>query len=243
MIGAILCCCYYNYMAFINNVDEKKTYGIPELIYYFSQPIGILGTFIAIVVAIFGTEIKNLFFSPKCKVDLVGDGFDEDLGHTISTTSPSAQFYKCTMRLKNTGCKELIDLQLVLKEVLFVSNGKNKKINRSENTIFWINPEIKKINLRETEQKEIIIARILPEASEGTPDNSSKSPLRFSITGINLDKKYNQKGDWIVRYCIQTPHKIIKTIQVELHWSGTWCNRINEMSNEVSSKIKEIKYD
>ena len=142
-------------MAFINNVDEKKTYGIPELIYYFSQPIGILGTFIAIVVAIFGTEIKNLFFSPKCIVDLVGDGFDEDLGHTISTANPSAQFYKCTMRLKNTGSKELIDLQLVLKEVLFVSNGKNKKINRSENTIFWINPEIKKINLRETEQKEI----------------------------------------------------------------------------------------
>ena len=108
-------------------------------------------------------------------------------------------------------------------------------------SIVWINPEIKKINLRETEQKEIIIARILPEASEGTPDNSSKSPLRFSITGINLDKKYNQKGDWIVRYSIQTPHKIIKTIQVELHWSGMWWSRINEMSNEVSSKIKEIK--
>ena len=182
-----------------------------------------------------------MFFSPKCIVDLVGDGFDEDLGHTISTANPSAQFYKCTMRLKNTGSKELIDLQLVLKEVLFVSNGKNKKINRSENTIFWINPEIKKINLRETEQKEIIIARILPEASEGTPDNSSKSPLRFSITGINLDKKYNQNGDWIVRYSIKTTHKIIKTIQVELHWSGIWCSRINEMSNEVSSKIKEIK--
>ena len=155
--------------------------------------------------------------------------------------SPSAQLYKCTLRLKNTGSKELIDLQLVLKEVYFIYNGRNKKINRSENTIFWINPEIKKINLRETEQKEIIIARIFPEASEGTPDNSSKSPLRFSITGINLDKKYNQKGDWIVKYCIQTPHKIIKTIQVELHWSGIWCSRINEMSNEVSSKIKEIK--
>lgn len=242
ILGVIICCIYYNSMVCMGCVDYKKAYGVPELMYYFSQPLGVFGTFVAIVVAVFGTEIKNLFFSPKCKIAIVGDCFEEDLGHTASTSSPSAQFYKCTLLLKNTGSKELVDLQLVLKDVYFIpDNGKSKKINRTENILFWINPEIKKINLRETEQKDIIVARIYPEASEGTPDNSTKSPLRFSITGINLDKKYTKKGKWCVRYCIQTPHKIIKNFQIELGWSGKWCNRINEMSNEVSSKINEIK--
>ena len=242
IIGIILMCSCYTYMASNGNINFDKSYGLLELIYYISQPLGVLGTFIAIIVAIFGTEIKNLFFSPKCKAYIIGEGFEEDLGQTASTSSPSAQMYKCTLVLKNTGRKELTDLALVVKEVSFVNEkGKSKKISRSENTIFWLNPEIKKINLRETEQRDIIIARVWPEASEGTPDNSKKSPLRFSITGINLEQKYNQKGKWIVKYSLQTPHKIIKTFEIRLSWSGKWCSRINEMINEVTSELKEIK--
>ena len=215
---------------------------MPEIIYYLSQPLGVIGTFLALLVAIFGTEIKNMFFSPKCQVYILGDGFDEDLGQTVSTSAPVAQMYKCALVLKNTGSKELTDLSLVVKEVHFIGeNGKSKKISRFENTLFWLNPEIKKINLREKEERELIVARVWPEASEGTPDNSSKSPLRFSITGINLDSKYNQKGKWIVKYSLQTPHKIIKTFEISLSWTGKWWSRINEMTNELTSELKEIK--
>ncbi len=242
IFGLLLCGCYCTFVTSSGSIDFDKKYGMPEIIYYLSQPISVLGTFLALLVAIFGTEIKNMFFSPKCKVFISGDGFEEDLGQTTSSASPSAQMYKCTLALKNSGSKELTDLALVVKEVHYVNdNGKYKKINKFENTIFWGNPEVKKINLRETESREIIVARILPEASEGTPDNSSKSPLRFSITGINLDTKYNQKGKWVVKYSLQTPHKIIKTFQITLSWTGKWCSRINEMENEVSSELKEIK--
>ena len=242
VIGIILMCSYYVCISSIGNIDINKTYGVPELIYYVSQPIGVLGTFGAIIVAVFGTEIKNLFFSPKCTTNISGDGFEEDLGDSGSTSSPSAQKYKCTLLLKNTGRKELTDLSLVLKEVSYVDkNGKSKKISRSENILFWQTPEAIKINLRETEEREFIIARIFPEASEGTPDNSNKSPLRFSITGVNLEKKYNKKGEWHIKYSLQTPQKIIKTFEIRLTWSGMWCNRINEMRNEVTSELKEFK--
>lgn len=233
------------YCAFVTSsgiVDFNKKYGMPKIVYYLLQPFSVLGTFLAVIVAIFGTEIKNMFFSPKCNVFISGDGFDEDLGQTGTSSSPTAQFYKCTLVLKNIGSKELTDLALVVKEVHFVTdNGNTKKITKFENTIFWLNPEVKKINLREKETREIIVARVFPEASEGTPDNSSKSPLRFSITGVNLETKYNQKGLWIVKYSLQTPHKIIKMFQIKLSWSGKWYSRINEMSSEVTSELKEVK--
>ena len=238
LICGLCCICFTS----SGSIDYSKKYGIPEIAYYILQPLSVLGTFLALLVAIFGTEIKNMFFSPKCKVCIAGDGFDEDLGPTASTSSPMAQMYKCAVGLENMVSKEITDLSLVVKEVHFVNeNGKSKKISRSENTLFWLKPEEKKVNLRETEQRELIIARVLPEASEGTPDNSSKSPLRFSITGFNLVSKYNKKGKWVVKYSLQTPRKIIKIFNISLSWSGKWCSRINEMTNEVTSELKEIK--
>lgn len=242
IFGLLICGLYCTYVTSAGSIDFSKKYGMPEIIYYLSQPFSVLGTFLALLVAIFGTEIKNIFFSPKCKVYIAGAGFDEELGSTASTSAPIAQKYNCSLVLKNTGSKELTDLSLVVKEAHFFNeNGKSKKITRFENTLFWLKPEIKKINLRVTEQREIVVARVLPEALEGTPDNSRKSPLRFSITGINLDSKFNQKGKWTVRYSLQTPHKIIKTFDIILSWSGKWCSRINEMTNEVTSELKEVR--
>lgn len=242
-IGSLVTCIIL--MSLHNIVDSSKTYGIAEIVYYYTQPIGTLGTFIAIIVAIFGVEIKNLFFSPKCEVSIHEDGFTENLGQTISLSSPRSQCYNCTMILKNTGSKELIDLQLVVKDVYYVgSNKKQKKISKvSESILYWNNkPEMKKINLREKETKEIIISRIYPEAIEGTPDNRKRSPLRFSLTGINLDSSYSKNGTWKVLYSIQTPHKIIKNVHVEFTWTGNWCDRMTEMANETDVKIlKEEK--
>ena len=84
------------YCAFVTSsgiVDFNKKYGMPEIVYYLLQPFSVLGTFLAVIVAIFGTEIKNMFFSPKCNVFISGDGFDEDLGQTGTSSSPTAQFY------------------------------------------------------------------------------------------------------------------------------------------------------
>lgn len=237
-LGSIIMCVIL--MGSYIQVDFTKSYGIAELVYYYTQPIGTLGTFIAIIVAIFGVEIKNLFFSPKCVVSIYEDGFSECLGQTISSTSPKSQYYHCTMILKNTGSKELIDLQLVVKDVYFIGgNKKQKKISKvSESILYWNNkPEMRKINLREKETKEIIISRIYPEAIEGTPDNRKQSPLRFSLTGINLDSSYSKNGTWKVLYSIQTPHKIIKNILVEFSWTGKWCDRMTEMASETDVKI------
>lgn len=112
-------------------IDNERLYGFPEMVYYIMQSLSVLGTFLALLVAIFGTEIKSLFFSPKCEVYIVDDGFTEDLGQTSSSSSPSAQLYNCTLALKNTGSKELENLSLVIKDVHFVGeSGKTKRIKK-----------------------------------------------------------------------------------------------------------------
>ena len=247
IIGLVFGLIFYSFYMMIANsfccVSLKKEYGIPELVYYMSQPLMLLATFGTIIVALFGTEIKNKIFSHKCVTTIITNGFTEDLGDTRSLPNPSVQVYMCTLKLENIGSRELNELQLVIKEVSYAEDNKKlKKISKGINPIlFWGNREIKKINLREKESREIILARIYPCAISGTPDGEQKSPLRFSITGHNLAENQSKKGTWAVKYCLQTPNKIIKTFQIKYAWSGLWCNRLSEMCNEVEAIIKDLK--
>ena len=226
----------------LNDLDPTQKYGRAELIYYMSQPLVVIGTFSAVIVALFGNEIKNAIFSPKCRVRVEGDGFAEDLGETINNINPQAQFYKLNVFLENIGVKELNELQLVIKKAEYSQDhNKFRTVSHGESVIFWRQPEIKSINLRTSESRDIILARVVPEASLGTPDASQKSPLRFSITGINLDPKYSKKGYWRVRYDIQTPHRIINSFVITYSWSGKWFNRLTEMTNELGYEFKYIK--
>lgn len=105
VFGIIL---YYFYMMMANSfccISLKKEYGIPELIYYISQPLMLFVTFGTIIVALFGTEIKNKIFSPKCVTTIINDGFTEDLGETRSLPNPSVQVYLCTLNLENIGSR------------------------------------------------------------------------------------------------------------------------------------------
>lgn len=243
LVGFVLCCLYFNCISSFGYIDNEKKYGLLEVVYYTMQCIGCFGTLGAVIVALFGKEIKNRIYSARCKTFIVDGGFAEDLGTTSTSTNPTAQLYRCTLRLENIGNKEINDLQLVIKEAYYAEDNKKKKNLSGINgvVLYWKNRNVQRINLREKESVEMVVARIYPSASLGTPDQSQKSPLRFSITGLNISNNKNKQGKWIVKYCIQTPSKIVKSFQIEYQWSGKWFARLKEMQNEVKVIINDIK--
>ena len=193
--------------------------------------------------ALFGQEIKNKLFSPKCTVKILDNKFKEFLGETVNEIAPHALQYTCTLEVENTGSKELNELELIVKEVSFKDNGQKtfKKFSKTvDPVIYWGAPDIKKINLRQDEKKSVVIARIFPEATNGTPDSTINSPMRFSLTGYNLLSQ-NKKGEWKVIYCLQTPQKIIKKITVSYSWDGSWHSREREMDFSLNVGIVDEK--
>lgn len=154
-LGSILCFCVLTSINSYYSIEYARKYGLPEIIYYVSQPIGVLGTFLAVFVALFGNEIKNKLFAPRCTVSIIEDGFTEELGTTSSSTSPEAQLYKCTLLFENTGSKELSDMQLIIKEISYSEDKKKyKKISRSiEPILYWTQPEVKKSILEKLKKR------------------------------------------------------------------------------------------
>lgn len=229
-----------------NIIDPNQRYGIPEMIYYITQPVGVLSTVLAVVVAIFGTDIKNRILSGKCIVSMDQEGFTEYLGDTEGTQSPKAHHYEATIRLSNTGVRQLKDCELKLLEVEYKDNSSKSqyrklKMNNSR-TIYWQQQSEKRISLRESESVTKVLARIYPSGADQTPDSSNSSVKRMSITGFSDKLNGNdKKGSWRIKYAVMTPEKTIARFQMEIYWNGDWYDRINEMNNCTSVELKNLK--
>lgn len=221
----------------------NKSYGIPELIYYSTQVIVAFATTAAVIVALFGREIRSYIFKEKVQISLVNGGIKEFLGETANTAKPEAQNYDCSLLITNDGSKEIEDLQMFLLEVKYKSDSgaKYKKLVGFENkTLYWRTPEQVSTFLGIDESKRIPLFKIYPKASCQTPDSSKASDLRMRLIGYQLPAKYYAKGVWYAKYQLRTKRRVLKTFELTVQWNGEWYNRYSEMVDVVNVNIKEI---
>ena len=223
-------------------ISYSKQYGIPELVYYSSQVVGVLAMMGTVIVAIFGQEIKRWIFGEKCSISLVDGGFVEKLGDTADSAHPEAQHYDCSITLANSGSREIIGCQLFICEVHYrpESGGKFKSVQKlADKALYWRLQEIKSRDLLPGESREFPLFIIYPENSHQTPDNQFSFPLSMRISGARLDDKYTKKGAWIVKYQVRSKERILKSFEIMVQWDGTWHSRITEMEEVVSVNLKE----
>lgn len=221
----------------------NRTYGVPELIYYSTQVIAAFATTAAVLVALFGREIRSSIFREKVQISLVNGGIKELLGDTANTAKPEAQNYDCSLLITNDGSKEIEDLQIFLQEVKYKSDSssKYKKLVGFENkALYWRTPEQLSTFLGVDESKRIPLFKIYPKASCQTPDSSKASDLRMRLIGYQLPAKYYAKGVWYAKYQIRTKRKLLKTFELTVQWNGEWYNRYSEMVDVVNVNIKEV---
>lgn len=227
------------------NINREMQYGLPELIYYTSQIIVAISTLLAVIVALFGDYLKALIYGEKCEVCLVNDSFTENLAHTEHTTSPEAQSFDCSLKITNSGSREIKDCQILLKEVKYRQEPtrKYKSLKKFDHKpLYWTIPNNISHNLVVDDNLTIPLFKIYPENSCQTPDDSASSPLRIRVIGCQLDNKYTTKsGYWITSYSVQSSSKILCSFDVEVWWDGSWHNRISEMSSSVTAQLKISK--
>ena len=226
-----------------SNYCMNKEYGVPELIYYSTQIIAAVSTAAAVIVALFGREIRSSIFKEKVQISLVNGGIKEYLGDTANTPKPEAQNYDCSLLISNDCSREIEDLQIFLQEVKFKqdSNAKYKKLVSFENkALYWRTPEQLSTFLGVDESKRIPLFKIYPKASCQTPDSSNTSDLRMRLVGYQMPAKYYTKGIWYAKYQIRTKRRVLKTFEMTVQWNGEWYNRYSEMVDVVNVNIQEI---
>lgn len=216
----------------------------PEFIYYLSQILGVFVTFMAVLVAIFGSEIKAMIFRPKCKIVLTNnDGIIEKLSDSLYNQSKKADLYDCILKIMNVGNKGISNCELIISKVQYKADDRQKRfkdlLQNGYKRIYWYSRDELAINLPVGDNREVRLFRISP--SMQTPDEKGSSPARLSIIGYGLDPKYSQKGTWKVTYKLLTQEKVLETFSVVFFWSGQWQDRLTEMKEEVNVKLEGLK--
>jgi len=224
-------------------LEINKSFGIPELLYYSFQILGTFAMSVAVIVAIFGQEVRNLLLVEKCSISLKNGGLAEHLGKSENSSSPEAQYYDCFATIKNTGTRELTDCQFLLQEVHYkkIGDSRYKKIiGFDHRTLYWnFYEEVTTHTLISGDSHTFPLFRIYPQNSCQTPDDEKYSKLRMRIFACNMEERYTEAGCWKIKYQIRTSENILKSFEIIVQWDGTWFNRINEMQDVVSVNYKE----
>lgn len=203
--------------------------------------IGSIGTVAAVVVALFKDEIMSSLFHPQIIVDKNDEGDDTGLIEVKDQNegTPKVKCYECCVRVSNTGNRPASECEVKLIGVRYsTSNGKWKELMKDTKHVGWSYTE-DTITLLTDECKRLPLFRIYPDNSEGTPDNTKKSSKRILLFGFTMENKFQRKGHWIFSYKISSSKKEYCKFDVDVNWSGTWCERINEMKDEITIKLEQ----
>ena len=223
-------------------IETSKTHSVLEVVYYITAPIGVVFTAFAVVVAIWGNDIRGFFNKEKCDVEIENGGFVEDVRGIEDDENMSARQYNCNLIVKNTGPKEIESCTVYITKIVFKEDerSKGKSIGLSNRLpLYWFEPNNKSINILKDEHPTIPVLRVYPDSNIQTPDqqNLKRIPRKFSIMGFNLENKYSRKGIWEINYLICNAHEALKEFKLVAHWNGEWHRREKEMNDCLTVHI------
>lgn len=209
--------------------------------YHVFSIIGSIGTVAAVVVALFKDEIMGSLFHPQIIVNKNDEGDGTGLIEVKDQNERTlkARYYECCVQVSNTGNRPTNECEVKLIGVRYsTSNGKWKELMKDTKRVGWSYTE-DAVTLLTDECKRLPLFRIFPDNSEGTPDNTKKSLKRIHLFGFTLENKFQRKGQWIFSYKISSSKKEYCKFDVDVAWTGTWCDRINEMKDEITIKLEQ----
>lgn len=224
------------------SIDTTKTHSVLEAVYYITAPFGVLFTAIAIVVAIWGNDIRGYFNKEKCDVEIENGGFVEDVRGIEDDEQMGARMYNCNLIIKNTGPKEIESCTVFITKILYKEEDKSKGKSIGLNNrmpLYWFDPNIKSLNIFKGERRTIPVMRVYPDSNIQTPDSQNTKVIarRFSIMGFNIDGKFSKKGIWEISYMVCNSHEPLKEFKLIAQWNGEWHRREKEMNDCLTVHI------
>lgn len=216
-------------------IDTSKTHSVLEVVYYITAPIGVIFTAFAVVVAIWGNDIRGFFNKEKCDLEIEKGGFVEDVRGIEDDENMSARWYNCNLIIKNSGPKEIESCTVFITKIIYKEEerSKGKSIGFSNRIpLYWFDPNVKTINILKGESRTIPVLRVYPDSNNQTPDqqNTHVIPRRLSVMGFNIENKFNKKGIWEISYMVCNAHESLKEFKLVAQWNGEWHRREKEMN-------------
>lgn len=191
-----------------------------------------IGSFCAVIVALFKAEIQGLFKSVELETDFERKDASEILAEG-SSESPKAKSYYNNLKITNNGNINALNCEIQIDDVQFKRDQdvhetpihiEKPKLSFGADEVTFIpaNGGYKRVKLFEI-------------TSSQDPSGNTKNNFKIGDNVIPC----SHGGTWTINCCINAQNTHPYTICCEVKWDGVWHDRINEL--QIESKIKSNK--
>jgi len=187
-------------------------------------------TFLAICVALFKDDLRELWKCPK--IDFLSLDTVEELNESSDIT-PTAKKYISRVEIHNTGNLPAKNTELFLNKLIFTAQNSNinKHIDSYSEALIWDEKtELKSIIIPPGGKKIINIVEIFAPENLSTPDSNTEPPI-LKIGTIKCAKE-EAKGKWLATFTLYSENHNPVNLDVEIEWSGEWRSRFTEFKDK-----------
>ena len=202
---------------------------------------GAVSTFLAVLVALFASEIQACFRKVKFEVELSDGGVVEDLIDDGNGGKKASRYYT-SIQITNNGNINALDCELYLEKAEVYADKhdeSNAKIIDTEYVAIAIGNVGGNVYIPSNGKKVLQIIEVLSPEKQSTPDGGKAvTKPQLNIPGLkNIDKQF-ESGKLKLTYCLYSSNAKPKKFDVVLLWNGTWEKRQTEMRRVLTTKLK-----
>lgn len=221
-------------------IDLDKKMGVGDVIYYSISFFAMIGTFLAVVVALFKEQIVSLFRKVEYSISLSDDGLSEDVDEKQEPIK--SKMYSCDIMVTNKGNIAAFNSEIAIKKIECGNNIKNLKevkLNK-ECKLLW-DQEFKECVIPGKGGQRIMnLFCIYPSKLTSVPgqDQNKNVPPRIKFNGILDGINVNsRKGAWVIEYVIYTKGEPLREYKLTVEWDNIWKDRKTEMINNITISL------
>ena len=179
----------------------------------------VVGTFLTIIVALFGEEFRKRWFGPKLFIRLIDN--NGDLNKTNGKTD-TIYYHLVAGNLKKTPAQNAV---VLLSEIFEVIDDKKHIIWRGEVPMRWMYYEI---------YNRVSITLGSDSRCDFLAVNNDGIRLMTLFKPNNLEKCWNRPCNLLFTLFVKSDQAISNLITIQTIWDGEWFNSPEAMSKHLS---------
>ena len=201
-------------------------------------------TFWAVLTALFKEWIVWLFWKPQVITTteiIENQNRESNEPNNWEQRNTYVQSYSGQFIIENTWNMSAMNLEVKIESIKFkwLNDADYTNVSILEKSLIWNDDWWNwVINLAPEMRRRIKFCEITaPEQEPDVTSNNSRATLRINGTKDNI--LYSTWWNWIIECLIHSNNWKSRKETLEIHWSGSWCDRIPEMKNKFSAKLKK----
>jgi len=213
-----------------------------EYLKFITAAISAFLTFLAILVALFKDDLREIWKRPKIEFSFPEIKTIENLeGEFEEEHNIQANDYTTRVIIENTGNSPSLNSELFLEKLEFTPKDTSiaQFIETTGAPLEWNGTEVSSITIPSGGKKTINIAKITKPEKTSLPDSAKTNNPSTLIIGKVCTKKEENKGKWLATFMFYNQNNKPIRFEVLIEWNGIWKGRLADFEKLYKIEIKE----